>query len=109
MITKEEFDKKYNGKGGIDMLLIMTKKKYLPLRTIALHFGVCAERVRQWMIEMFDWRYDPRIPRREQKIEALVDYIVKNGETNLGLVFKGMNVKYVKEAINRARVKHEEK
>lgn len=108
-MTKEEFDKKYSDKGGISMLETMTKKQYKTLSSIGEYFGVCKERVRQWMIEMFDWRYDPRIARREQKIETMVDYILKNGEINLEMVFIGMNSKYIKEATNRAKVRHEEK
>ncbi len=66
----KQFDKKYSNKGGIRELMHM-RAELMPLRVIASRFEVSRERVRQWMIEMFGEKYDPRADRRKKKEEAI--------------------------------------
>lgn len=66
-----EFNKKYREKGGISKLIEM-QSMLIPQKTIAKHFGVSQERIRQWTVEFFGYKYDPRQQRREIRNTAKI-------------------------------------
>lgn len=69
----KDFNKEYKKKGGMMMLNEMRALKQTQ-DTIANHFGVTKERVRQWLLEFFGKEYDPRYDRRNAIIESMVDF-----------------------------------
>jgi len=97
-MTIEEFDKRYKRKGGIKQLSLM-RERLDSLDKISKRFGVCKERVRQWMVEMFDETYDKRRERRLRKVEIVKDSIKKHGIEKTKALFPGLNRRYLKEAI----------
>ncbi len=66
----KEFDKKYAEVGGIKELSEM-RALLMPQASIAKRFGVSKERVRQWMLEFFGRKYDPRPARKKVKERSL--------------------------------------
>jgi len=97
-MNKEAFNNKYMEKGGFQKLYEM-KDNLCTLQNIANHFGVCRDRVRQLMIEIFNEKYDPRIARRNKKINMLVEYMKDNGIDNTKQTFKTIGDYYMKMAI----------
>ena len=100
----EEFNKRYGDKGGIGALSEM-RSNLETLEKIRLHFGVSRERIRQWMKEIFGEKYDPRKPRRERRINHIIDSIRKNGVDMTKEMMPGINKWYLKTAIET--LKHE--
>jgi len=72
----KQFEKKYSKVGGMNKLIEM-RALLMPLKNIAETFGVSRERVRQWMLEFFGEKYDPRPDRRKRKQEILESGIVE--------------------------------
>lgn len=99
MVSINEFNQKYNSKGGIKTLTNF-RENYDTLLTISKHFKVSKERVRQWMKEMFKG-YDPRTERREAKIKTIIDLIKRLGEKEVRKM--GFNKQYFKIAIKRLK------
>jgi len=97
-MTIQEFDKKYKKNGGIKQLTLM-REKLETLEKISNKFGVCKERVRQWMTDLFDEKYDPRNERRKRKIEVIKKLIQKHGVEKTKALYSGLNKSYLKEAI----------
>lgn len=73
----DKFEKKYQLYGGIKQLIKM-RNSLSSQSEIAKHFRVSKERVRQWMVEMFNSNYDPRQERREKKIKEMVNFYFNN-------------------------------
>ena len=65
-MNKEQFDQKFRSKDGIKKLYTMMENLDT-LDSIAGYFGVSKERVRQWSVELFGKKYDPRDKRREKR------------------------------------------
>ena len=79
-MNKELFNEKFHDKGGLGQLIIM-KENLCTLKKIAEHFGVTRERVRQWMVDLFGDKYDPRYSRRQKKID-LINRILNQPDIN---------------------------
>lgn len=84
----KEFDKKYRNKGGVKMLETM-KDNLIAQKNIAKHFEVSQERVRQWMVELFGEKYDPRPARREEAIAKMVKFYHETSMQEFHHAFKG--------------------
>lgn len=67
------FEEMYGNKGGVKILKEFMDNGFTT-NFIGEHFGVSAERVKQWCVEMFGKRYDPRQQRREYRIERMLEY-----------------------------------
>lgn len=98
----ELFNKKYQSFGGFAKLSEM-KKNFFTLLEIAKHFGVSKERARQWMIELFGEKYDPRMQRREKVIQAMLEFASEHTEKEFEEAFKLQNKDYFTEALRRAK------
>jgi hypothetical protein len=105
-MTIKEFNNKYKLIGGIKQLSIM-RENYESLDRIAFTFRVSKERARQWMVEFFGERYDPRTKRRERRIEAMKKVIKKHGVEKTKELYPGINRYYLREAIKQ--IKYEQK
>ena len=68
-MNRHEFEIVYGSRGGFDQIDIMIKR-LCTLQQIAEHFGVSRERVRQWSVEIFGKKYDPRTMRRKMRKEV---------------------------------------
>lgn len=97
-----EFEKRYTSQGGIKQLSTM-REECETLDSIAMHFGVSKERVRQWMTELFLEKYDPRYERRKRRIEAIESLIKKNGIEKTKELYPGINKHYLKSAIKNIK------
>lgn len=98
-MTIEEFNKTYGRIGGIKQLSLM-RENLEPLDRIAFTFQVSKERVRQWMVELFGEKYDPRAKRREKRVEAIKKLIKKYGVEKTKQLHP-VNKSYLKEAIKQ--------
>lgn len=87
-MTKKEFEIKYRNKGGVRMLESM-KENFIAQKNIAKHFEVSQERVRQWMLELFGEKYDPRPARREEAIKNMVKFYNETSLQEFNRAFKG--------------------
>lgn len=92
----KDFNRKYELYGGIKQLIKM-RNSFVPQKTIAIHFGVSQERVRQWMLEIFGSAYDPRPDRRKIAIRKMVKYYYNNDKHLFDRKFKGSA--FYKEAL----------
>ena len=98
----ETFNSIYKKRGGIKQLSLM-REKLESLDEISKRFGVCKERARQWMTELFDEQYDPRKERRRRKVEIVKDLIKKHGVEKTKCLYPGLNKEYLKEAIKNLK------
>lgn len=92
----DKFEKKYGHYGGIKQLVRM-RNSFVPQHTIAVHFRVSQERVRQWMIEIFGSAYDPRPSRRKEKIRSMVKFYFNHSPVEFRKKFG--NTAFYKEAL----------
>lgn len=81
------FNKEYKKKGGMIMLNEMRALKNTQ-DSIANHFGVTKERVRQWLLEFFGKEYDPRYDRRNAIIESMIDFSEHRTKEEFEMAFK---------------------
>ena len=103
-MTIEDFNKKYKLQGGIKQL--STRRENLDtLKSISEHFEISIERVRQWMIEFFGEKYDPRYERRKRKIETIKNLIEKHGIEKAQVLCPGINRSYLRTAIHNSHWK----
>lgn len=72
-MTIQDFDKEYNNKGGTGILEEFMENNFTTI-FIGEHFGVSAERVKQWTKELFGINYDPRLGRKQYRIEKMIDF-----------------------------------
>lgn len=98
-MTIKDFNNKYTENGGIKQLSDM-RENLVTLKDISEHFDVSIERVRQWMIDFFEERYDPRYERRKRTIEAIEKLIDKHGIKRTKDLYPGINKSYLQSAIN---------
>ena len=98
MIIKQ-FDEKYKKQGGIDQLSSM-RENLNTLKEISKHFEISIERVRQWMIDFFGEKYDPRKERKEKTIRAIRSLIKKHGIEKAKTFYPNVNKNYLQIAIN---------
>lgn len=91
------FNKKYEEQGGIKQLSNM-RENFETLKKIAEQFDVSVERVRQWMINFFGEKYDPRYKRREKTIKTVRDLIDKHGLEKTQELYPGINKSYLQAA-----------
>lgn len=87
------FNETYGDKGGIPKLNEL-RSMAMSLEFIAEHFGTSKERVRQWMVELYGVKYDPRPIRRERIINSMIDFAKSNSEKDLYDAFKFHNEEY---------------
>jgi len=104
----EEFNEKYKEQGGIKQLSSM-RENLDTLKKISECFGVSGERARQWMIEFFEEKYDPRYKRRKKAIEAIKVLIDKYGLKKTRVLCQGTNKSYLKAAIDSFHQQKNEK
>ena len=97
------FDNKYKEKGGIKTFIEM-KNQLCTLKQISDYFGVKKDRVRQWNHEIFNEIYDPRIKRKEQKINLFANFVKKYGLKKAEELYPKINKYYKKEAINKLKL-----
>lgn len=95
-MNTDSFERKYGHYGGIKQLAKM-RNSFFPLKTIALHFKVSQERVRQWMLEIFGSSYDPRPDRRNEAIKKMVKFYFNHSKEEFDKKFKG--TAYYQEAL----------
>lgn len=100
-MTKELFDIKYKSKGGVKVLLSMTKQ-FLPLKVISEHFGVTRESVRNWTRDIFGEKYDPRVGRRELIVKQIMAFLLL-GRTIEEAKVEFQNGYYIKLAQKRLK------
>ena len=96
----ETFNKTYKRKGGIKQLSLM-RENLESLNEISKRFGVCKERARQWMTEIFHENYDPRNERKRKKVEILKELIQEHGVEKTKSLYPGINKGYLEEAIKQ--------
>lgn len=92
----KDFDKKYKDKGGSQMLNRM-RADLLPQKVISHHFKVSQERVRQWMMEMYKEKYDPRLERKEIALQKMVKFYENTSLYQFKKAFRG--TAYYREAL----------
>jgi hypothetical protein len=97
-MTIDKFNEIYGSKGGIGKLTEM-KESLETLKSISINFGVSKERVKQWSVEMFHQKYDPRYERRDRKIEKIRELIKLHGVEKTKELYQGINKHYLKQAI----------
>lgn len=87
MIVKT-FNETYGDKGG---MVILNEMRALKMKqdVIANHFGVTKERVRQWLLEFFGKKYDPRYDRRNSIIQSMIDFSEHRTKEEFEEAFKG--------------------
>lgn len=78
-MTIQEFEEEYKDKGGIAILREFMDNNFTT-KFIGEHFDVSAERVKQWAKELFNKNYDPRMLRKEYRIEKMIEFAKENGE-----------------------------
>lgn len=101
-MTIKQFNKKYKEQGGIKQLSNM-RENLETLRSISGFFNVSSERVRQWMVEFFGEKYDPRCERRKKTIKAIKELIEKHGVEKTRALYPGINKSYLQSAILLAK------
>lgn len=70
-MTIKEFNDKFKEKGGIRALAHMMSE-FETRKHIAYHFGVTPERVSHWAKEFYGKRYDPRITRKQMRLDFML-------------------------------------
>lgn len=95
----KDFNNKYIENGGIKQLSDM-RENLKSLKEISEHFSVSIERVRQWMVDFFGEKYDPRYERRKKTIRAIEKLINKHGIERTKDLYPGINKSYLQSAIN---------
>ena len=101
-MTPKLFNEIYKSEGGTKYLIEL-RENLISLDNIAAHYGVTKERVRQWMVELFGEKYDPREERREKIIDLFAHLIKNHGEKEALRMYPQINRYYKKEAIKRAK------
>ena len=92
----KKFNEEYKNNGGIYALTEMTA--FLNTQdSIAKHFGVVKERIRQWNKEFFGETYDPRYERRDLIIERMIQFYNKNTIEEFKEAYSG--TEYYKEVL----------
>ena len=99
-MSKESFEIKYKDKGGLIKLREMMNDNET-LSDIGRHFGVTRDRVRQWVHEYFQIKYDPRYARRQIVVDFIRETVMKYGEKDALKKLRGMNKTYIKEALKQ--------
>lgn len=94
----KNFNKHYREKGGLPQLNEF-RSTVTSLKSIAEHFEVSRERVRQWFKEFYKEEYDPRPERRKRIIDSMIDFARKNTESDFEEAFGGYNSEYYSIAI----------
>lgn len=84
----KEFNTVYGRKQGMLMLTQM-RSMDATQDSIANHFGVTKERVRQWMLEFFGVEYDPRVGRKERMVNSMIAFAKKNSVDDFREAFVG--------------------
>jgi len=84
----KKFEEKYGTKGGIQKLTEL-RSLFFTQDYIAKQFGVSKERVRQWMLEFFGSRYDPRPDREEAVIANMIEFARNNPLEEFNSAFRG--------------------
>ncbi len=84
----KSFEEKYKEKGGLKKLAEL-RSLFTPQKTIARHFGVSQERVRQWMLQFFGTSYDPREDRRKVAMESMIEFYHQNSMEEFRSAFRG--------------------
>lgn len=97
------FNDKYTERGGFQRWYEM-RDNLCTLQSIANHFGMCRDRVRQLMIELFNEKYDPRLARKRKKINMLIEYMKENGIDKTKQTFKKTSHYYMKIAIEHYKL-----
>lgn len=98
MLTLEKFNDKYGYRGGFAKLNEMIRE----LKTqneICAHFKIGKETLRDWSRKFFGKQYDPRVERREKKVEILLNIMRTNSEKRCQWMLKHENREYYTEAL----------
>lgn len=99
-MTIEKFQNIYIKKGGIAKLTELRSLFYTQ-KYIAKHFRVSGERVRQWMLEFFGSKYDPRPDRKEAIILNMIDFARHNNKKDFDFAFRG--TEYYREVLEKCK------
>ena len=99
-MTKSEFNRKYGTKGGL-LKFAKMMDDLESINSIAGHFGVSGERVRQWAEELGGSHYDPRKVRRDRMIGVIQSLLEKNSKEEIRKILPKVNKSYLREAIIR--------
>ena len=95
----QNFNKQYKEEGGI-VKLNEFRSMSASLETMAIHFQVSRERIRQWFKEFYKEQYDPRPERRKRIIESMIEFASKNTEEDFKEAFGTYNTEYYAIALS---------
>lgn len=94
----KDFNEKYRDKGGFAKLYEMMSELESH-NAISEHFGVTREAMRSWPIELLGKPYDPRMDRREVRINAILEFMKEYSEYESKVAFQNGSKEYFAEAL----------